>query len=502
MKNRGTLLAVIAATALMASACAAGAGGGDKAGGAGEPIVLRMADTGSQLGYVPAVEAFVQRVNELSAGHLRIDVIYGWGNYAPDAEQAVVRDVAAAKVDLTSVGARVFDTLNVTSFRALQAPMLIDSYALQDAVIKSDMPSQMLDGLKTLDIAGLGLLEGGMVKPIAAKGPLLGPGDWHGINFQAYRSQDLADAIRALGATPTDTLGGLEAGLDDGTIQGFAKSLLAYEINGTEHRAPYVTANVNLWPDMSVLLANPASLARLTEDQRGWLHQAATDAAAGSRDLVDREDQILAAVCQAGARPANASDADFAALRQAFVPAYSKLEQDPQTKAFIGQIETLKQSTAANPPPAIPTACAGSVSLPSAVPQTSDPLAGTWATAKLTESEFVRAFVAMGGSEKDGHAAFNARQFLVVTLQFQGGVFEEYQSWDGGAAELGNHATYVIENDGTFLLYTDCIETYGYNVSGDTLQLHFVKVTCPQGVDVGPPFGPTMYASFPFTRSK
>jgi len=217
---------------------------------------------------------------------------------------------------------------------------------------------------------------------------------------------------------------------------------------------------------------------------------------------VDQEDQILPVVCQAGARPANASDVDLVALRQAFDPVYAKLEQDPQTKAFIGQIETLKQSTTANPPLAIPAGCAGPVPIPSVVLQSSDPLVGTWTTAKLTESQFVRAFVAMGGSEKEGHEGFNAQQFLVVSLQFQGGVFVEYQSRDGGAAELANHATYEIGNNGTFTLYTECIETYGYKVSGDVLRLHFVKVSCPQGIDVGPPFGPTLYASFPFTRSK
>jgi TRAP-type transport system periplasmic protein len=500
-RGRRRLIAVLAATGVVAAACGAGTAVGDKAGGAGEPVVLRMADTGSQLGYTPAVEYFVERVNELSAGHLRIDVVYNWGNFAPDVEQQVVRDTAAGKADLTYVGARVFDTLNVTSFRALQAPMLIDSYALEDAVIKSAMPSQMLDGLKTLGVSGLGMLGGGMVKPLAAERPLLSPADWRGITFQAYRSQDGADAIRALGATPTDTLGGLDAGLDDGSIQGFSKSLLTYQINGTEHRAPYVSANINLWPDMIVLLANTASLSRLTDEQRGWLHQAAADAAAGSRNLVDREDQILTAVCQAGARPANASEADLTALRRAFEPVYSTLEKDPQTKAFIGQIRSLKQSLPVDLPVAIPTSCIAPSPSPSVPPPPSDPLAGTWMTAKITESQYVRAFVAMGGSEKDGHAAFNGRQFLVVTLDFHDGLFEENQSWDGGAAELGNNATYAIENDGTFLLYTDCVETYRYKVGSDILQLHYVKVTCPQGVSVGPPFGPTMYASFPFTRS-
>jgi TRAP-type C4-dicarboxylate transport system substrate-binding protein len=501
MKNRGrlALIAVIAATAVLAAAWAAGTNSGDKAGGAGEPVVLRMADTGSQLGYTPAVEYFVQRVTELSAGHLRIDVVHNWGNGAPDAEQQVVRDVAAGKAHLTYVGAPVFDTLNVTSFRALLAPMLIDSYALQDAVVKSDIPGQMLDGLKTLGVSGLGLVGGNLVKPLAAKRALLGPADWHGITFQAYRSRELADAIRALGATPTDTQSGLDAGLDDGSIQGFAKGLLAYEINATEHRAPYVTANVNLWPNMLVLVANPASLARLTDDQRGWLRQAAGDAAASSRSLVDREDQIVPAVCQAGAHLANASDADLAALRQAFDPVYSELEQDPQTKAFIGQIRSLKQSLPVNPPLAIPAGCTAPAPTPSVVPSPSDPLAGTWVTANITESQFVHAYVAAGGSEKDGHEAFGAQQFRVIMLQFQDGVFREYGSADGVPTGLANEGRYTIEGDGTFTLRTGCTETFGYELTGDVLQLSYLPPFCP---DDGRPIGQTLYTGFPFTRSK
>jgi TRAP-type C4-dicarboxylate transport system substrate-binding protein len=509
-RGRRTLIGALAATAVVAAACGADTSGGDKAGGAGEPVILRMADTGSSLSsnlsYVPAVEAFVQRVTELSAGHLRIDMADNTWNSAPDAEQQVVRDVAAGKADLTYVGARAFDTLSVTSFRALQAPLLIDSYALEDAVIKSAMPSQMLDGLKTLGVSGLGMLGGGMLKPLAAERPLLSPADWRGITFQTYRSRDGADAIRALGATPTDTLGGLDAGLDDGSIQGFARSLLTYQINGSEDRAPFVTANVNLWPNMIVLVANPASLSRLTDEQRGWLHQAAADAAAGSRTLVDREDEILMAVCTLGAHAANASDADLAALRQAFDPVYSRLEQDPQTKAFIGQIRSLKQSLPANPPMAIPAGCTAPGPAPSVLPPTSDPLVGSWTTAKLTQSEVVRAFVAAGGDEKEAHAFFaqlgkgGTTQYAEITLTFQDGLFIESESADGGPSVNGYEAHYDVANDSTLRLDDPrslCLGTYRYDLQGDTLQLQVVK-QCSQH---DAPYNSTLFATFPFTRS-
>jgi hypothetical protein len=113
---------------------------------------------------------------------------------------------------------------------------------------------------------------------------------------------------------------------------------------------------------MDVLLANPGRLAKLTEQQRGWLQQAAQDATGRSAALTDRANrdaQGLRNACRSGARFANASQADLAALRKAFVPVYASIERDPQTKAFIQRIQALKRSTPAGAPLAIPAGCTG-----------------------------------------------------------------------------------------------------------------------------------------------
>jgi hypothetical protein len=209
-------------------------------------------------------------------------------------------------------------------------------------------------------VRGLGILADGLRKPIAVKQPMLGPADWRGITFGTYKSQGQAQAIRALGATPMEVLGpSRDQALKDGKLQGFEMSLLVYQLNTLHVFAPYVTANVNLWPQMDVLLANPGRLAALTEQQRGWLQQAAADVALGSTDRADRDAQSLTSLCASGARFANASPADLAGLRKAFAPVYASLEQDPQTKASIEQIQALKQSTPSGAPLAIPAGCAG-----------------------------------------------------------------------------------------------------------------------------------------------
>jgi TRAP-type C4-dicarboxylate transport system substrate-binding protein len=354
------------ALALMAVA-PAGCGGDEttKAGGSGGTVVLRMADTTSNLGYTPAVAYFVDRVDELSGGKLRIEMLHEFGDFAADAEEQVVRAVSNGDVELGWTGARVFDTLGLNSFRALTAPMLIDSYALEQAVLESEIPREMLEGLDELAVTGLGVLADGLRKPIAVEKPLLGPADWQGITFQAFRSEAQAAAIRALGATPTDVFGpALDNGLATGGIQGFEKSLHIYRMNLMESAAPYVTANVNLWPQMDILLANPGHVAGLDETQRAWLRQAAADAAAHSVGLVDRDARILADACASGARFANAAEADLAALRQAFIPVYGELERDPETESFIERIEELKRSTTSEPALAIPAGCTGAAPAP------------------------------------------------------------------------------------------------------------------------------------------
>ena len=361
MSGRARLatVALAAVAAVVAGGCSDGKAG-DKAGGAGEPVTLRMANAYGDLDVVPAVQDFVSRVKERSGGNLRIQVASTWGNYADDAEQQVVRAVAAGKADLGWAGARVFDTMGITSFQALQAPMLIDSYALERAVAASDMPGQMLQDLTKVGVRGLGVLGDGLRRPIAVTHPLLGVGDWRGITFGTLKSQGQAQAIRSLGATPMEVFRrSRNEALKDGRLQGLEMDLFIYERSALAQPAPYVTANVTLWPQMDVLFTNPGRLGGLTEQQRGWLQQAAQDATGRSAALADRDAHSLEIACQSGTRFANASQADLASLRKAFAPVYASLEQDSQTKAFIQRIRALKQSTPAGAPLAIPAGCTG-----------------------------------------------------------------------------------------------------------------------------------------------
>jgi TRAP-type transport system periplasmic protein len=359
LTKAGVLFAPVLA-AVVAAGCGAPAGG-DKAGGpAGGPVVLGMASTPSGLEYVPPVADFVRRVGVLSGGALQIKVISQWGNFAPDAEAQVVHAVAAGTADLGWAGSRVFDTIGVPGFRALSAPLLIDSYPLEDAVLKTTMPARMLAGLGRVHVTGLGVLGDVLFQPFSVHRPLLAPADWRGLSFGTYRSGVQEQAIRALGATPVVAFGPYRAHyLQSGTIQGFELGLHAYAILGLAASARYVTANVTLWPEFDVLFADPARLAALTAQQRGWLQRAARDASTSSVALVaNQSGAYIREACATGARFASATPGNLAALRRSLAPVYQNLEADPQTREFLQQIQRLKNSTPAGPAPPIPARCA------------------------------------------------------------------------------------------------------------------------------------------------
>jgi TRAP-type C4-dicarboxylate transport system substrate-binding protein len=349
--------AVLAAILLAALAPGCGSGDATKAGKADTPsrVVLRAAGFDE----VPAAEYFRKRVAQLSHGALRVEIVDSWDNLKADREQHWVSLVADGTADLGWVNTWAFDTLGVTSFRALTAPMLVDSYPLEQAVLASDIPAKMLPGLAALEVTGLALLADELRKPVAVKQPLLRAAGWRDVKVSIARSRVKADALDGLGAVP------VPVGWDDqpallrsGTVQATETNLRRYSIQGLDFYAPYVTQNVNLWPGVIALIANPDRLARLSDDQRAWLDQAAKEAAVRATGLVERaEPPLLASLCKRGARFAMASPAQLAALRDAFAPALQRLDRDPETKAFLNQIRRLKRSTPDAAVHVVPRAC-------------------------------------------------------------------------------------------------------------------------------------------------
>lgn len=334
---------VVGLVAVLVSGCAGS--GSDKAGGEGarHVVVLTLANFSS-----PDGTTFAAEVSRLSGGTIRIDVKAGWRLGQVAFEDGMIDDVQAGKLDLGEVGSRAWDSVGVMSLRALGAPLLIDSYALQDRVLKSPMIGQMLKALAPLGLVGLGVLPGPLRKPLGLTRPLLRPSDYAGLRIGVQQSLVADATMRALGARPVwfaaqgpiTGFGGIEQQV--GSIQG----------NRYDGVGKYLTANVNLWPRPLVLFANRAAFTKLTPVQQRILVQAAADdARTETNTLVAGERSDTEILCRRGLRFLDASSADLAALRRAVQPVYNELERDPQTRRYIAQIDAMREQVTPEKPP-------------------------------------------------------------------------------------------------------------------------------------------------------
>jgi TRAP-type C4-dicarboxylate transport system substrate-binding protein len=330
-------------------------GGGDKSGGPDAPTVLVLASNdGVNLDGAPAVQRFVDQVRELSRGRLTVRVEPSWAGGSN--EPRVIKDVAAGKADLGWAGTRAFDLLGVDSFRPLHAPFLVDSYALEAAIVRDPLGHQLLAGIEPTGVTPLALAADELRFPAATAKPLLSPADWQGRSFRTAGSRSQADAIDALGAKPVLD-GDLTNQIQSGAIDGLETMWWTYQANSLHELSPFVTANARLWPRTLVIFASPASLRHLDGEQRGWVTQAASDAAQWSTEHAgDGEPAQMADACAKGARVAVASSQQLATLRRAAQPVYAALRANPTSAATLARIEALKAST---PPPGDPSLPAG-----------------------------------------------------------------------------------------------------------------------------------------------
>lgn len=353
-----SITACVAAVALMVAGC--GQVPTDKAGGSPEVITARLANPYGNLTYVPQVKAFVDAAERVSSGAIRIETVDEWGHFEPGFETKLIADVAEGEVELGWVGTRAFDLDGQTALRALTAPMLVDSYALQRVLLGGELTGDMLAELNAPGVKGLAILGGGLRKPFSVTKPMVSLADFRSTTFQSFESELNGAATKALGAKPSQTgPTGLDAGLVDGSIDGFEKQLSTVLINGTHRLAPYVAVDVNLWPETVAVIAGNSWLGSLSQQQRDWLGEAARVAASVSVDTLPDDAKSLATLCGLGLRAGRSTPAQLDELRQALRPVYDDLGRDPLTAQFLTRIERAKATLPAPAPLAVPENCTG-----------------------------------------------------------------------------------------------------------------------------------------------
>jgi TRAP-type C4-dicarboxylate transport system substrate-binding protein len=321
-----------------------------------DPVVIRLG-TGDPRGFpdTPVVERFADAVEKLSDGGMRVEFVWNAaGNVSvPDGfEQGVVQLVQDGELDLGWIAARAWDTVGVTSFQALQAPFLITDHGLLTEVLASPMADEMIASLGDVGLVGLGLYPDGLRYPLGYAAPMASLEDFDGADIRLVPSEATEALVRALGGRPVYGLAGdaLDAAIASGDVDGTEVSLgLAPIIAQDVAPRSVVTGNVVLFPRVNTLFAGQDLMASLSDEQEAILAAAAEETHAFATSAATED---FRAFCEAGGQVAIASEADVAALERAASPVYRLLEADPQTKALIDEIASLKEGRTVTAVPA------------------------------------------------------------------------------------------------------------------------------------------------------
>ena len=343
--------ALLIAAALASASFTSCLGGGSERVGGEPPTETRVLTMLDPFSNRQELTEFVSEVSRLSHGALQIRIVQA-GHEGPDFEAATIRDMRHGRADLAFAASRAWDEFGARSLRALSAPFLIDSYRLQERVLTSDFVGSMLDELRPLGLAGIGILPGSIRRPLGVAHRLAAPGDFRGLTIGTQQSRVADATLRALGARPRRLPAGVSslAGLD-----GIEHRVAAIESDRLDAEGSHLMTNVDLWPRPLVVFASARSYSRLTSDQRRILRAAAANAVpkkiAAERGL---EAETSANICRKGrARFGSATAAELAALRRAVAPVYRKLERDAGTRTVIDGIKRLKQQVG-GPPAEVP----------------------------------------------------------------------------------------------------------------------------------------------------
>jgi TRAP-type C4-dicarboxylate transport system substrate-binding protein len=445
----GGIVAVVTVMAIGAMGC--GGAGDDRAGGKRPPkaVTLTLANP---LPQPDELRPFVDEVERISDGKIEISFRNGWLGWPwRRTEAALIRDVAAGRADLGWVGSRAWTDVGVTSFDALHAPFVVDSYELEGSVLEAGVADELLEGVEPLGLVGLGVLPGPLRKVLGVDRLFVRPADFAGARIGLNASQVGSASMRALGALPVTVPGGVDL---VGQVDGLEHHVASIDGNTYDDAARYLTANVNLWPRWVVVFMNAKVFAALHSSQQDALREAVKRAIPTMLSAAEGAQEASTAVlCDRGLTLAVASQADLAELRAAVAPVLASIGRDSITRSALLRIDDLRRQYPSAPDSIAP--CPGR-----STSKASRELDGTYVTV-TTAADARRARIQ---SDDPLYKHLPIRLRLVL----EGGVYKLYQRERDGTHDV-HGGTYTIYRDRIVLIDPPDRLPFAWSFDGKTL---------------------------------
>jgi tripartite ATP-independent transporter DctP family solute receptor len=326
-------LGLVVAAVLATAGCAGEVGGGG--GEAGESVEIDMATVyDAKSPQAVAAQRFADRVTEESGGELTV-------NFFPNGSLGTETDnfnaVSNGELGMVLGGSTGIDMF-APEFLFFQTPYMMKDVEHVRAFLESDLHDDMVAKMDQKNIHLLGHIERGWRNSTANK-PFRTPEDLKGLKLRLPESPTWIAAWKALGvrATPValpELYSALQTGVveaSEGPYEQFATFSLNevqdYVIN-TEH----IFEVTEFWIDKELYES-------LTDEQRGWIDDAAAEAvASGSEEAAEQSQVFLEQLTDAGMKVV---DPDREALIEAARPALQQMFEDQFTVTTYDEVMQL-----------------------------------------------------------------------------------------------------------------------------------------------------------------
>ncbi|WP_309105515.1 TRAP transporter substrate-binding protein [Arthrobacter sp.] len=338
-RKHGIATAMLAATALVLTACQGGAPGGGNSEEIRERKLVFALITPESFPYFDGAEKFKQVVEEKTDGKITVDVFAG-GQLGQE------RDINESILDGSihvGVGAGALATL-APVMNLLELPFLIQDQAHMQRIVDSPAADQLAERIRNEGkFHVLDWFSTGDSSIQTVDVPISEPSDLNGLKLRSIENPALTDALRALGANPTPMpYGEVYTGIQTGVIEGATldwgsvNSLKLFELikHATAPEAAFlaeprpVIVSADFWDT-------------LNQAEQEAISEAMTEAATYERQFfVDLQEDAIAAVKGAGVQVSEINEQAFLEILE---PVWNKWAADLDAEEMLNTIRDLRE---------------------------------------------------------------------------------------------------------------------------------------------------------------
>lgn len=228
-----------------------------------------------------AMVFMADRCNEISGGELQIQ-IYAGGQLG--SEQQCVELLQIGSLAITKVSAAVMESFT-DDYKVLGLPYIFRDQEHGFKVLDGEIGKELLLSTENKWLRGLCFYDAGSRSFYTIDKPIKHPDDLKGMKIRVMKSKTAMDMVQSLGGSPTPiSWGELYTALQSGVVDGAENNPPSFYTSHHYEVCKYYSLDEHTSvPD--VLIISQHIWNDLTEEEKGWMQQAADDSVPVQRKL-------------------------------------------------------------------------------------------------------------------------------------------------------------------------------------------------------------------------